>query len=302
MNYEQLTRRDFLKIARDSAVAAAGISVLELINMYGQPLLNPNSNVVNPGQTSKPSETAQPVTAEQSSLPTPDVTPLPSAEPTLKPTVPPTSEATPMQELAKIKPGEIIYTADTHKKIICLTVDDGFNKANMKKIMDAANKRGVKMSFLPIGSVIAADPGLYREIIDSGHEIYNHTQHHYDLATLSAQKIKDEILWARDALWKAAGREIPQNLLRPPGGAFNKRTVQVAAQLGYGILMWDVTSAGTSRYATVDSIEKRVAGGLHNGAIVLQHPTPFDTAAFPIILDNVLTRGYNVVPVARGLK
>jgi peptidoglycan/xylan/chitin deacetylase (PgdA/CDA1 family) len=54
-------------------------------------------------------------------------------------------------------------------------VDDGFNKANMKKIMDAANKRNVKMSFLPIGSMIAANPGLYREIIDSGHEIYNHT-------------------------------------------------------------------------------------------------------------------------------
>ena len=300
MNSEFLTRRDFLKIARDAAIAVAGISVLELVNMYGQPLLTPPSGVANPGVSPRPSDTPGPT--EQLPSQTPDATAVPSAEPTPKITPPVTSENTPTQELARIKPGEVIFTADTHRKIICLTVDDGFNKANMEKILHAANERKIKMSFLPIGRVIAQDPGLYREIIDAGHEVYNHTEHHVDLTTLSVQEVKDEVLRARDALWKAAGREIPQNLLRPPFGAYNRGTIQAAAELGYGILMWDVTSAGTSRYATVNSIEKRIEGGLHNGAIVLQHPTPYDTAAFPVVLDNILSRGYNVVPVAKGLK
>jgi len=296
MTERLLTRRDFIRVAG----ATAGVAAAEFFALYAKPLRILPSGVAIPNINPSPEAVFQSNSPVISAEPT--TTPIPSKEPTVIVTPSPTSENAPMQELAKIKPGEVIYTADTHRKIICLTIDDGFSKANMKKIMNAANKRGVKISFLPIGRVIAQDPGLYMEIIDSGHEIGNHTQHHSDLTRLSIPEIKDEILRARDALWKAAGREIPQNLLRPPGGAFNKHTIQAAAELGYGILMWDVTSAGTSKYATVKSIEKRVESGLHNGAIILQHPTPYDTAAFPAILDYALSEGFKPQTVSEGLK
>jgi peptidoglycan/xylan/chitin deacetylase (PgdA/CDA1 family) len=122
-----------------------------------------------------------------------------------------------------------------------------------------------------------------------------------DLSTLSTQDIKDEILWAREALWKTAGREIPQNLLRPPGGAFNNRTIQVAATR-----LWNINVGSDFRrnkqVCHSKQNRKRVENGIHNGAIVLQHPKPYDTAAFPNVLDNVLYKGYNVVPVAKGLR
>lgn len=203
-------------------------------------------------------------------------------------------------EISVIKPGEVIYNANIHRKIVCFSFDDGGQR--MRKVMDMANKRGIKMTFFPTGNAINADPKLYKDMFEAGHEIGNHTQSHADLTTLTEKGIESQIMHAREALWNAVGKEVSQDLVRPPFGAMNSNLVIAAKKLGYGIVMWNVTSAGTSRYATVDSIKKRVEGSLRNGVIVLEHPTLFDTTAFPVILDYALSKGFKPQTISEGLK
>ncbi|MCL6096068.1 MAG: polysaccharide deacetylase family protein [Patescibacteria group bacterium] len=213
----------------------------------------------------------------------------------------------PTREAGIIVPGQVIYAADTHRKIVCFTFDDGGTR--MRKILDIANKRGIKMTFFPTGNAINADPKLYKDMFEAGHQIGNHTQSHADLTTLTEKGIESQILHAREALWNAVGKEVPQNLLRPPFGAGVRSSKDVdpdllkaAKKLGYGIAMWNVTSAGTSKYATVDSIKKRVEGSLRNGVIILEHPTLFDTTAFPVILDYALSKGFTPQTISQGLR
>lgn len=213
----------------------------------------------------------------------------------------------PTHEAAIITPGQVFYTADTHRRIVCFTFDDGGQR--MRKVMDIANKRRVKMTFFPTGNAINADPKLYKDMYEAGHEIGNHTQSHADLTTLTAVKIESQVVHAREALWNAVGKEVPQSLLRPPFGAGVRSSKDVdpdllktAKKLGYGIVMWNVTSAGTSKYATVDSIKKRVESSLRNGVIVLEHPTLFDTTAFADILDYALSQGFTPQTISEGLK
>lgn len=210
-------------------------------------------------------------------------------------------------EIRAIKPGEVIYIANTHRRIVCFSFDDGGQR--MRKVMDIANKRGVKMTFFPTGNAINADPKLYKDMYEAGHEIGNHTQSHANLTTLTAKGIENQIMRAREALWNAAQKEVPQNLLRPPFGAgvrssknVDSDLLKTAKKLGYGIVMWNVTSAGTSKYATVESIKKRVEDGLRNGVIVLEHPTLFDTTAFPVILNYALSHGFIPQTISEGLK
>lgn len=282
MRNPELSRRGFLKLGAASAGAVL-ISAFETKTTAAEPVIRDFPQ-------------------EQTIYQKPAI-----VQPSAKPYFEELTESSPSSEIRAIKPGEVIYSANTHRRIVCFSFDDGGKR--MRKVMDIANKRGIKMTFFPTGNAINADPKLYKDIYEAGHEIGNHTQSHANLATLTAKEIESQILHAREALWNAVGKEVPQNLLRPPFGAgvisskdVDPDLLKAAKKLGYGIAMWNVTSAGTSKYATVDSIKKRVGRGLRNGVIVLEHPTLFDTAAFPVILDYALSLGFTPQTISEGLK
>lgn len=299
----EISRRDLLKasiLGTTAVVLASCDSSLPIKSLFPS-----QENKPNPTQTPEP-------TAIFSQEPTPTLEPTinPTAEPTLKPT--PKPEPTP----EKLKTGEIVWHGDTTKPYVYLTVDDCWNPSNVKKIFNAANKADIKITFLPVGRVIPLNPGLYKEIIAAGHAIENHTYNHPDLTKKTKSQIKTEILKARDALWKAVGFEYPQHFVRPPGGngVFGYKNsaypplYEAAQELGYKILMWNVSSAGTQfgAYSATSSqiatVEKNVINHMKNGAVSLEHAIDVDTAAFPYILEKVAEKGFKPITIPQGLK
>lgn len=213
----------------------------------------------------------------------------------------------------KYQGSAVVWHGNENKLKVYLTMDDGWDPSNMEKALKIANDNGIKMTFCPIGKLIAKDKGMYKEITSEGHDVQNHTYTHARLDNKKKWRIKKEILEARDALWNAVEFEYPQGFIRPPGeygvtGVSIYRPLFDAAQeLGYRVLVWDISSAGTSFGAyshtpkQVARIERNVENNMHNGSITLQHAINVDVAAFPHIVSFVKRNGWQPVTIREGL-
>ncbi len=94
-----------------------------------------------------------------------------------------------------------------------LTFDDGPTEWT-PKILDVLRRHHVKATFFVIGSRIAGDPAILKQMIKDGHEIGIHTFTHVNLASLPLWRQRVEIDQTQLAVAAATGRTT--NLLRLP--------------------------------------------------------------------------------------
>jgi len=74
-----------------------------------------------------------------------------------------------------------------------------------------------------------------------------------------------------------------------------------AAELGYTTILWSIDTIDWKR-PPAETIITRVLGKLHNGAIILMHPTEPTAQALPELLFRIGERGYAVKPVSAILQ
>lgn len=91
-----------------------------------------------------------------------------------------------------LRPGEVV-----------LTFDDGPRPGKTNAILDALDARGVKATFLMLGSSAKAYPELARQVAQRGHTVGSHTYGHVDLSKLSRQAALDEIVRGEAAIAEA---------------------------------------------------------------------------------------------------
>lgn len=92
---------------------------------------------------------------------------------------------------------------------------------------------GVRATFFVIASDLATagNGGIARRLHDAGHEVANHSMHHfYDLSRRGRDTIRDEIASAADAIERATG-ERPVGF-RAPGYVITDEVLDVLAELG----------------------------------------------------------------------
>src|SRR5690606_3255696 len=90
------------------------------------------------------------------------------------------------------------------------------------------------------------------------------------------------------------------NLLRPPHGHFDKRTLKIADQLGYSIIHWSV-DANDYQNPGVETIVNNVLDNVTNGDIILMHASDSvkqTEEALPIILNDLKKQGYQFMLIS----
>lgn len=136
-------------------------------------------------------------------------------------------------------------------KIAYLTFDDGPSD-NTMTILNILDKYNVKATFFVIGH-----PGLehlYKEIVDRGHVVANHTfGHDYDYVYSSVDNFKSDVNKLNEFIKNATGTE-PPKLLRYPGGSINTvswdaggkeimpKIIKAMDEEGYSFFDWNVDS------------------------------------------------------------
>jgi peptidoglycan/xylan/chitin deacetylase (PgdA/CDA1 family) len=138
--------------------------------------------------------------------------------------------------------------------------------------------------------------------VDAGFEIGSHGHKHVNYNELPDEEIRKQIQTAHMILEAETGTT--PRLIRMPNGAFDKRVLRIANELGYTVIQWDTDSLDWKNPG-VNNIINRVVSRAHPGDIVLMHASDSckqTHEALPVIIDRLRAEGYEFVTVSELLK
>lgn len=188
-----------------------------------------------------------------------------------------------------------MFIADTEKKELYLTFDNGYEQGYTDAILDVLGEKKVPATFFVTGHYIKEEPDLVKRMVKEGHIVGNHSFHHPNFAKTSDANIREELESVEELFTKVTGKQMPK-YLRPPRGIFSERTLAVTNDLGYTNVFWSLaykdweTNQQKGWKYAYDNVMKRV----HPGAILLLHTVSKDNAdALGKVIDDLRKQGYS---------
>ena len=177
---------------------------------------------------------------------------------------------------------------DPEDKVIYLTFDAGYENGNVARILDTLKKHNAEGAFFILENLINRNPELVTRMRDEGHLVCNHTAKHKDMTKLSESEIETE-LHALETLYaeKIGGELAP--FYRPPEGKFDRKSLAAAKKCGYATAFWSLAYADwdNNKQPDPEAAKKLLCEYIHNGAVLLLHPTSKTNAD---ILDSLLCK------------
>jgi peptidoglycan-N-acetylmuramic acid deacetylase len=163
---------------------------------------------------------------------------------------------------------------ESEEKVIYLTFDVGYENGNVAKIMDVMKEEGVKGTFFILGNVIDREAELVKRMINEGHVVANHTLTHKNLAGKSESAFLEEIEGLEKKYKELTGKEISK-FFRPPEGTFDQKMLEYANKKGYKTVFWSFAYADWDNNSQMSEkvALKKILDNVHNGEIMLLHPT-----------------------------
>lgn len=126
---------------------------------------------------------------------------------------------------AKVGDRELpIYCVDTTEKKVALSFDAAWGAEDFPRIMDVLDKHKVKVTFFMTGGWVEDNPDCVKELVKRGHDLGNHSEHHYDMTTISQEEKDSELKTVHDKVKKLTGYEM--YLFRPPYGAYDNDVIK----------------------------------------------------------------------------
>lgn len=196
----------------------------------------------------------------------------------------------------------VFYRKENDDMEIALTFDDGPHPYYTPLILKILAEYDVKATFFMIGENVKYYPAAAEAVLAEGHEIGNHTNHHRGLKAMSDREILQEIEDCEDEIFSLS--EYRPQFVRPPEGAMSPQVREVAGELNYRIILWDVDTHDWAHTAPQE-ICRHVLDEVEAGDIILMHdfighnsPTP---EALRLMIPELLSRGYRFVTVGELL-
>jgi peptidoglycan/xylan/chitin deacetylase (PgdA/CDA1 family) len=173
----------------------------------------------------------------------------------------------------KIYPS-FIWKMPGENKDLYLTFDDGPNETATPFVLSELRKYNAKATFFCIGKNVQEHPGIYKQVIDEGHKVGNHTQNH-----LNGWKTNDETYLQNI---EEAAKYIDSNLFRPPYGRITKFQAKLLQsqihdgessinKFSFKIIMWSVLSGDFDTALSPAKCLENVLLNAESGAIILFH-------------------------------
>ena len=180
------------------------------------------------------------------------------------------------------------------EKVIYLTFDAGYENGNIAKILDILKEKRVTGAFFILSNLIKKNPDIVRRMADEGHLVCNHTKNHKDMTTLTDEEMTANLQVLYDQYKELTGTEMAK-YFRFPEGRYNKEKVALCNTIGYRCVFW---SAAYADWDNQKQMEPQKAldlllSRMHNGAVILLHPTSSTNAEIlPQLIDKLREQGY----------
>lgn len=185
---------------------------------------------------------------------------------------------------------------------VALTFHGQGDPAIVGRLLDEIAEGGAHVTVLAVGTWLAAQPSLAHRIIDGGHELGNHTQHHADIKRMSAAQAYAEIDACARALRAVTGSI--GRWFRPSQTQRATATIKAAARkvgyptcLSYDIDSLDYTDPGAT------AVVNTTLNAVRPGSIVSLHFGHAGTvSAMAPLLNGLRRRGLTPVTMSELMK
>lgn len=190
-----------------------------------------------------------------------------------------------------------IYSVEKNEKVISITFDCAWGADDIPQILETLRDRNIKASFFVLGQWAEKYPDKIKLIAEDGHDLANHSYSHLRMGSISESKIREEIISCEKVLKDLSIEKV--DLFRPPYGDYNNKVIEIADELGYYTIQWDVDSLDWKPDIGREEIKNRIYSKVGPGSILLFHNDTKHTAdLLPELLDGLKGMGYNFLPVS----
>lgn len=175
---------------------------------------------------------------------------------------------------------------------VFLSFDDGPTPDVTPWVLEHLKKYNAKATFFCLGRNVDHNPDIYKQILDEGHSVGNHTYSHLKGYGTRNQQYFDDI--------ELAASLIDSELFRPPYGRI--LSAQISGVLEkYRIIMWDVLSYDYNRRFSGDIIVRNVTRNVRSGSIVVFHDSAKARKnlyyALPKVLEYLSNEGWEMAAI-----
>jgi len=180
-------------------------------------------------------------------------------------------------------------------KVVYLTFDAGYENGNVAKILDILKEKEAPGAFFILGNLIKRNPDLIKRMAAEGHIVANHTTHHKDVTQYATMSDFQKDVETLEDLYKQTTGFAMAKYFRPPEGKFSEQSMRFAKDLGYTTVFWSIAYADwdNAHQPTEAHAMSKILDHMHNGAIILLHPTSAtNTRILGRLIDELRTQGY----------
>ena len=189
--------------------------------------------------------------------------------------------------------GKLIYRVETEQKVVALTFDDGPKPGRTQTILEILERENVPATFYLNGESMKRNPTETQLLIDSGHELGNHSYSHPRMVFMSYDEIEREIQSTTSVLREFGYQGTIR--FRPPYG---KSFIMLPLYLKNNditTVTWDVDPEWFDGSDTPEAVYQRTMEQVKSGSIILLHVMYGDGStlkAVPKIISSLKEQGY----------
>lgn len=180
-----------------------------------------------------------------------------------------------------------LWRMNPDEKAVYLTFDDGPIPVVTPWVVELLGRYDIKATFFMVGDNVRKHPQEFRQVIEAGHRVGNHTFNHLKGLFTETNEYLDNVEKA-DAL-------IHSKLFRPPHGMLRRSQYNELSK-HYQFVMWDLVTRDYSNRLCGEDVLTKVKKYVRNGSIITFHDSLRSEDnlryALPRAIEWLLEQGY----------
>lgn len=199
--------------------------------------------------------------------------------------------------VSSIQETSVLAKGNLDEPNISLTFNISWGEERVHDILNQLKNHNAKATFFISGEWAEKHPDIVEKISEDKHEIGMLGYRYKSYVEQDIEEVRKDLFEAQDVFQKLGYEDM--TLLRTPSGHFNEKVIELAEQLGFQVVHWNINPSDWENPGTQNIIDV-VMQQTENGDIILLHASDAikqTAGALDIILPALGNKGFELITV-----